>query len=305
VRALIALLIAASPAAQSPREFTEVHMGVPVRVVLHTSSDTNARTAARAAFARVAALENVMSDYRVDSELRRLEGRAGQWVDVSAPLYEVLNLARSVAEKSDGAFDPTVGPLVQLWREARRTKQLPRRAAIDSARALVNWRYVTLRAGRVKLAKPGMRLDLGGIAKGYILQAVLETLAAHGVTRALIEAGGDIVVGAAPPGRKGWRIEVPGADSAVRARAASLVRAAISTSGPSEQFVDIGGLRYSHVIEPRSGEALTRSDHATVIAADGATADALSTALTVLGAEHRAQLLAKFPGVLASVHRRP
>ena len=306
LRFLTALLLAAPVAAQTSREFTEVHMGVPVRILLYASTETEARDAARAAFGRIAELDRSMSDYRSDSELRRLDAHAGQWVDVSAPLYDVLALAHRIAEASDGAFDPTVGPLVQLWREARKTKQLPSRAAIDSARTLVNWRFLSLhQSGRVKLAKPGMRLDLGGIAKGYIVSAAMGVLADRGVTRALIEAGGDIVVGDAPPGKAGWKIDVPGADSIVAAKAAALVRAAISTSGPSEQFVEIGGLRYSHVVDPRSGNALTSPDHATVIAGDGATADALSTALTVLAPERRAALLARFSVTSASVYRRP
>jgi thiamine biosynthesis lipoprotein len=303
---LTVLLLGTSAVAQTPREFTEVHMGVPVRIALYASSDATARTAARAAFAAIAELEGSMSDYRVDGELRKLERRAGEWVAVSPPLFAVLTRAREIAEASDGAFDPTVGPLVQLWREARKTQRLPSRGAIDSARTLVGWRLLSLhQSGRVKLDKPGMRLDLGGIAKGYILDSAMSVLAANGAPAALIEAGGDIVVGAAPPGKAGWRIDPPGADSAIVARAGALVRAAISTSGPSEQFVDIGGVRYSHVIDPRTGYALTHAGHATVIAADGATADALGTALTVLQPERRAELLRRYPAAIADVHQRP
>ena len=286
------------------REFAELHMGVSARVVLYAPDDTTARAAARAAFARMAALEDVMSDYRPASELRRLERHpAGAWVPVSAELYAVLARALEVARASGGAFDPTVGPLVALWREARRGRRLPDRAALDSARALVGWERLSLDSARraVRLGRAGMRLDLGGIAKGYILQAALDALRERGVTRALLEAGGDIVAGDAPPGQPGWRVSAPSAHGAVAERAARLANAAIATSGPAEQFVELAGVRYSHVVDPRTGLGLTNGATATVVAPDGATADALATALTALDAGRRGALLARFPAVMASV----
>lgn len=303
VVAAVALAAAATGGAAQPRhEFAELHMGVPVRIVLYADGVT-ARAAARAAFDRMAALEDVMSDYRPASELRRLEPRAGEWVEVSEPLFDVLARAREIACQTDGAFDPTVAPVIALWRAARRGGRLPDEAARDSARALVDWRNLELDAERraVRLAQGGMRLDLGGIAKGYILDAAFEALRAHGVRRALLEAGGDVVAGEAPPGRDGWRVEVTGADAAFVARAGSLTRAAIATSGPTRQYVEIEGTRYSHVIDPRTGRALTR-DHLThVIALDAATADALATALGVLGPAGIDRILGRFPGAEANV----
>lgn len=279
-------------------------MGVGVRIVLYAPDDATARAAARAAFARMEALEDVMSDYRQESELRRLErDRAGAWIPVSGELFAVLARAVEIARASDGAFDPTVGPLVSLWRAARRNGRLPDEAALDSARALVGWERLTLDSSRhtVRLAAAGMRLDLGGIAKGYITQAALETLREHGVCRALIEAGGDIVAGDPPPARSGWQVDAPGADALVATRAARLSGEAIATSGPTAQYVELGGVRYSHVVDPRTGIGLTNGVTATVIAPDGATADALATALTVLDADRRAAVLARFPGVRVSV----
>ncbi|MGH7447209.1 MAG: FAD:protein FMN transferase, partial [Longimicrobiales bacterium] len=179
----------------------------------------------------------------------------------------------------------------------------PQPVAIDSARARPGWTKITLDRARraASLAPSGVRLDLGGIAKGFILQDALAVLRSHGTARALLEAGGDIVAGDAPPGRTGWRIETPRADSTVAARAAALVNAAVATSGPTAQFVMIDGIRYSHVVDPRTGIGLTHDVHATVIARDAALADALATALTVIGPESAAGLLAQFPDVIASV----
>jgi thiamine biosynthesis lipoprotein len=289
--------------AQVRSEFSELHMGVEVRIVLYARDDRHAREAARAAFDRLAALEDIMSDYRPKSEIRSLVRRSGEWVNVSEPLFTVLARAVEIARATDGAFDPTVGPLVTLWREARRVHRLPRDAELDSARARVGWRRIALDSvrRRVRLAHPGMRLDLGGIAKGYVVQQATHTLRAHGVVSALVEAGGDIAVTDAPPGEAGWRIEVSGADSTVRTRAATLANACISTSGPSAQYLEIGGVRYSHVVDPRTGIGLTSGAQATVIAADGALADALSTALTILGRGAATSLLERYPYVVASV----
>jgi thiamine biosynthesis lipoprotein len=279
-------------------------MGLPVRLVLHAPDRDAAESAARDAFARIAVLDRMMSDYRPDSEVRAIE-RSRDPVRVSPELMAVLRRAVAIADATGGAFDPTVGPLVALWREARTARRLPEPAALEAARQRTGWRHLDLApdASTVRLRLDGMRLDLGGIAKGYILQETLHILRARGVTRALVESGGDIVVGDAPPDRAGWHIEVPGADSEFAGRAAQLANAALSTSGPSAQFVEIGGSRYSHVIDPRTGLPLTTNVTAHVIAPDGATADALSTALTVLGPEMAARVLSRFPEVRAVFSR--
>jgi FAD:protein FMN transferase len=188
----------------------------------------------------------------------------------------------------------TVGPLVQLWRQARRTGQLPDPAAIGQAKALVGWRKVRLdrRSRTVRLDTQGMRLDLGGIAKGYAGDEALRAMRVHGVRSALIELGGDIVLGAAPPGARGWRIEAPNAGGDLW-----LKDCAVSSSGDTEQFVVIDGVRYSHVVDPRTGRGLTTRRQATVVAKDGLTSDPLSTALTVADDRARCRLLQRTPGL--------
>jgi thiamine biosynthesis lipoprotein len=280
-------------------------MGMAVRIRLFSSTEEQARTAATAAFSRIAELDRMMSDYRPDSELRRLGGAGTSWSVVSPDLFAVLEHAVAIASATGGAFDPTVGPLVTLWRDARERRQLPDRTALELARQHVGWRHLHLDPSRlsVRLGRPGMRLDLGGSAKGYIIQQGLGAMVALGVTRALVEAGGDIVVGAAPPGREGWRIAVAGADADLTARAARLTHAALATSGPSAQFVDIAGVRYSHVIDPRTGLGLTSHVTAHAIDADAATADALATAATVLGPGGLSRIRSRFPQVAVSLSR--
>lgn len=306
---VLALSLVALPdgvAAQSRHEFSAVHMGVPVRMVLH-ASESVARDAARAAFARIAELDDKMSDYRPRSEVRLLSDRPGDWQPVSRELLQVLAKAEQVSRFSGGAFDVTIGPLVQLWREARRTGQLPDAETLSEARSRSGAALFSVDTARsmVRLWVRGMRLDLGGIAKGYILGEALKVLRANGVPSALVEAGGDVVVGDAPPGQRGWSVFVAGADTATLRRAQALTNTAIATSGGSEQFVEIGGVRYSHVIDPRTGLGVTGRHIVTVIAADAAFADAAATALSVLG-PGRSDLFRKaFPTMLVSFRAPP
>lgn len=282
-------------------------MGMPVRIVLHADTKDVAERAARAAFERVARLDAMLSDYRPDSELNQLSATSGEWTPVSTDLLVVLARARQIAEHSDGAFDPTVGPLTALWRETRKTGRLPTPAAVEDARARVGWRLLSLDLTNqaVRLDRSGMRLDLGGIAKGYILQEALRVLTAQGTPRAMLEAGGDIVVGDAPPGKPGWSIDVPGAWPVFVKRASELTHAALATSGSTSQFVLIDGVRHSHVIDPRTGLSVTHDLTTSVIAGDGATADALATAIGVLGSAKAASVLSKYPDATAAMYRRP
>jgi hypothetical protein len=155
---------------------------------------------------------NLFTDYDSDSELSRLSQSSGQGqaVVVSPDLWAVLSRAQALAERTEGAFDVTVGPYVNLWRKARRDKALPSAERLARARASVGYRNVRLEpaARTVELMVPDMRLDLGGIAKGYAIDEALKVLWKQGVRSALVSGGGDLAVTAAPPGRKGWRIEV-------------------------------------------------------------------------------------------------
>jgi thiamine biosynthesis lipoprotein len=302
---LLALL---GPAADGARsvvsrwEFAEVHMGMPVRLVLYAERELEARTAAHAAFDRIAALDAALSDYRADSEVNHVSNQAGAWVAVSPDLLEVLSKARRIAEATGGAFDPTIGALVALWRDARREGRLPASDAIAAARARVGWRHLLIdhARGAVRLDRLGMRLDLGGIAKGFILDEARAAARRTGVTRVRIEAGGDIVAGDAPPGLRGWTVDVPGVTGVLAGRAAAFANAAVATSGPTVQFVEIDDVRYSHVVDPATGYGLTRQTVVHVMAPDGATADALATAIGVLGLDCAGPTLRRFPGAIAA-----
>lgn len=274
-------------------EFSQFHMGKTMRLVVYASDKETAAEACRTAFRRIAELDQIMSDYREDSELMQLVDRAGEGPQpVSKDLMTVLQMAQQAADRTQGAFDVTVRPLSQIWRKAiYQDKQLPDPETIRNARERVGWRKLILNpeAGTAELTQPGMGLDLGGIGKGFAADAALAALADHGLERALCQAGGEIVVGQRPPGRPGWRIRHPFLDEFIHAE-----HQAISTSGDTEQFLEVDGVRYSHVVDPRTGKALAERYYATVIASDGATADMLSTAATVLGPESMEKLMERW-----------
>ena len=160
--------------------------------------------------------------------------------------------------------------------------------------------------GAFDLTKRGMQLDFGGIAKGYAVDQALAVLRQHGVTRAMIQAGGDIGLGEPPPDAPGWRVAVPSLDmKSPPQMILSLSRCAVATSGDTWQFVVIDGRRYSHVVDPRTGIGLTDHCQVTVVAPDGVTADGLSTAVSVLGPEKGLRLIEETPGAAAMILRAP
>jgi thiamine biosynthesis lipoprotein len=297
------LLLAVGSFAEERFTFTEQHMGTQFRLVFYAADESVAREAARAAFARIAQLDGIMSDYRPTSELMQLCKRAGGApVKVSDDLWTVLVKAQDVARRSDGAFDVTVGPLVKLWRRARRTQQLPAEAELQRARDLVGIDKLRLHRQEqsVQLLKAGMLLDLGGIAKGYTADEVLKTLAQRGIRRALVAAGGDVAVSEPPPGSAGWSIAIAPLEAAQQPeRPLLLKQAAVSTSGDAEQFVDIGGVRYSHIVDPHTGLGLVGRMSATVVARHGIDADSLTKVVAILGAERGLALVDELPEVAA------
>ncbi len=284
-------------------EFEEGAMGVPMRMVLYAPDEQSATGASRAAFDRIQALNRVLSDYDAESELRRLcrTATADAPVRVSDDLWNVLVQAEQVARASGGAFDITASPVVNLWRQARALHRLPDPARLAAALEHVGYRHVVLEpeTHSVRLALPDMRLDLGGIAKGYAMDAAIEVLRGHGIASALVDAGGDIAVSDPPPGRLGWRIVIAGVEGATPSYALEIANAAVSTSGDRWQYTELEGVRYSHIIDPRTGQALTGRRSVTVVGPRGLLTDGWATALNVLEAERGLPALASEPALAA------
>jgi thiamine biosynthesis lipoprotein len=283
-------------------------MGTTFRVVLYAPDKPTADAAAKAAFARVAELDGIMSDYKKDSELMRLcaafAKQVGEPVPVSADLFAVLSKAEGLSKASDGAFDVTVGPVVQLWRHARRTQQLPDKDELAAAMAKVGYRKVQLDPMKraVKLLTPGMQLDLGGIAKGYAADQALKLLREKfGIKQALLAAAGDITCGDPPPDKEAWLVDIAPIAKGQKPRTLKLANAAVSTSGDLEQFVEIGGVRYSHIVDPKTGLGITGRRSVTVIARQGVTADSMTKAVMLMPREKALALVDATPGAAAYI----
>jgi thiamine biosynthesis lipoprotein len=282
-------------------EFSEPHMGTMIKIVLYAPDHGGATAASRAAFDRIAALDHIMSDYDDGSELMQLcRAAGGPPLSISQDLWRVMATAQDLSAKSDGAFDITVGPVVQLWRRARRRHELPEPERLAAACALVGYQNVILDARRrtARLLKPGMRLDLGGIAKGDAADQALIVLRRNRIPIALVAAAGDIAAAGPPQDRTCWRIGIEAFESPSNppSESVGIHNSGVSTSGDSEQHLEIGGLRYSHIINPKTGMALTGRRCATVTAPDDISADCYATALCVMGPERGFELIAKLPG---------
>lgn len=276
-------------------EFQQIQMGTQFRIVFHAEDSSAAKLASRKAFDRIEELEEILSDYREDSELNQVLGTAVQRaVVISEDLYRVLDRSLYFSRITDGAFDITAKPVVDLWREARRKGQIPAEQSIKQALGLVGYRQIHLnpRTRSLRLEKKGIQIDLGGIAKGFAADQAFDLLRSSGMRSVLVDAGGDIRVGDPPPGKDFWVIEN---DS--RSYRYQLRNLGIATSGDFYQFLELNGTRYSHIIEPKSGLGSRLSRTVTVVALDALTADALATAFTVMSLESIHKTLGKIANV--------
>lgn len=282
---------------------SEPCMGTLFTVRTVHRDESQAYAAIAAAFRRMHALDAALSDYRDDSELSELcrTGFARPF-KASDHLFRVLDASLRMAQATGGAFDVTLGPLIRQWRSARKEGRLPENVAILAARARTGWQGISLDASKrtVQLPREGMQLDFGGIAKGYAADQALAELARLGVTAALVAAGGDIAVSEPPPGQPAWHvaIETGAADAQPSIRLASQ---AVSTSGNLHQFSEIDGVRYSHILDPKTGLGLTRSIAVSVVAPTAMASDSAATALSVMGLSRSQEWLGRHPNLDARI----
>ena len=273
-------------------------MGTVLEITLVSDDEDRARRTLDELFEEVDRLEERLSTWRADSDLSRINRTAGQGLvavhpDVAGLLHRALGWSRL----SGGAFDVTVGPLVALWRSAEARGAPPSTAELAQARARVGAQGVRIAPGdRVGLAHPGMSIDLGAVAKGFALDRLLPILRERGIRTGLLNFGQSSVRAlGVPPGTDGWRLLARDADGGYLG-VFTLRDRALSVSGSLGQSFEILGRSYGHVLDPRTGRPLERRLQAFVVAADAALAEALSTAVLVLGEGPGLELVASQPG---------
>lgn len=283
-------------------DFSGPGMATTFRISCYAENREQAEKATSACFARIAELNQIFTDYDPTSELMRLCAPETVYpVTVSPPMLELLDRSVDFAKLTDGAFDPTCGHLTQLWRRTRRQGKLPAPPRLQAAISSTDWRRIQIDLLKQQITlKPGTLLDLGGIAKGYAADDCLRVLRKHGLPSAVVIAGGDTAVGDAPPGKPGWEIKLrtfTRPESQDELTSITLANRAVSTSGDLYQFIEIEGIRYSHILSLKTGLGLTQSIACSVIADDCTTTDALATAMCVLGPEKGTALAKTIPGL--------
>lgn len=282
------------------QEFFHPQMGTLFQVILYAKDTVQGKQIAKQLFDRIDTLNAIFSDYVENSEINRLSASAGtgQKIKVSPEMWRLIGHSQRIARQSNGAFDLSIGPLSKLWRRAFRQSRFPDMAEINAARNKINYRFIQRYplSKKIRLAETGMRLDAGGIAKGFAVDECFKIFRKAGISSALVAAGGDIRVGAAPPDKAAWIISSKGVNKNAETVDVelSLVHEAVSTSGDTYRFLDWEGQRYSHIIDPRTGLGIQHRQFSRLTGPKATLTDALATAINVSNKEERKILMKKF-----------
>ncbi|MCF0056545.1 FAD:protein FMN transferase [Dyadobacter sp. CY356] len=272
-------------------------MGSPFRIIIYSNNDSTANKAAQSAFKRIEDLNLALSDYRDDSEINAVSAQSGtdKWIPVSKDLFDILFISDDISKKTNGAFDATLGPIVQEWRRATRKGYLPDADLIKNALARTGYQKIKFdkKTQSIQLKDKGMRLDIGGLGKGYAADEAVKVLKQYGIKSGMIDAGGKLALMDAPPGEKGWKIVISSGRDSIETIEYSNV--GMATSGPTYRYLEYNGKRYSHIVDPKTGIGLLYHVRTTVISPTSVEADALATAFSVSGIKEGKKYLKRFP----------
>jgi thiamine biosynthesis lipoprotein len=275
-------------------------MGTMFHIIVYHGSPPDAQKAVDAAMAEIVRLDRVMSHYKEDSDLSRLNRSAGQGEVVIEPsLYDVIEKSLAFSRLSNGRFDVTVGPLVRMWKQAESEGRRPSEAEIAEARRCVGYQKIeTVPPDRVRVHSDCLAMDLGGIGKGYAVDKAIGILESHGIRHAMVNAGGS-TIGAigAPPGRDGWPVRL---SAPVDGRSTLLLRdAAISTSQQNLVSLPLEQVGFGEIMDTASGVPIQYRASVSVVIGDATSADALSTTLLLTPVADASKLLEHFPNASA------
>jgi thiamine biosynthesis lipoprotein len=296
----------AAQSAGSTREYRYV-MGTSVEVEAFGGDAPTRQAAIDEAFGAIFEIDRLMSNYRDDSELSLVNRTAAQTaVPVSDPMFSVLEAAQEVSARSQGTFDVTAGPLVRVWGFYDKKPHLPSTDELVAVRPLVDYHNVLLDRQRhtVRFARPGVEIDLGGIAKGFAVDLAAGVLRRHGLA-GFIDAGGNQYVLGNPEGKPLWSIGVK--DPSDQNRLLGVIETAetsVSTSANYANFLTQNGRAYGHILDPHTLEPSDKALSVTILSRDGTLADAMSKAAFILGPKAGLDLVASFPGMSALIAYR-
>ena len=266
-------------------EFTENKMGSPFRIVFYCEDSTKALQLSHQCYAMIDSLNNIYSDYNLSSEIGKLSSTTTEQ-NVSNELFDMLIRSRHAWKRSGKTFDITIGALTKLWRTTRNEKRFPTPAEIELAKESTGFKNLKydIFLKTISFKKPGMSFDFGGIVKGYAAQKIVDNLKSRNINFALVDAGGDIVVSEAAPGKNNWTIAInlPGNENEMWEKKLALNNCAVATSGDIYRYTLHDGKKYSHIIDPLTGYGVTTQRNVTVIAKDGATSDWVASACSIL-----------------------
>ncbi|MCU0791915.1 MAG: FAD:protein FMN transferase [Opitutaceae bacterium] len=280
-------------------------LGTVCEIHYACENDALAARFEREAVAWVEAFESRCSRFRPDSLLSRINAAAGMaWIHIDPEMEQLLRFCGSLHQLTRGALDPTATPVLRLWDYKSPTPRIPSDTEIASALRLVGWQKVRIEPGRVLLPEPGMALDFGGWGKEYAVDAVAALARSLGIDRALIDFGHDLMAVGAAPGKPGWHIglENPANPSGPCLGSLAAADLAVASSGDYLRGFTLGGRRYGHIIDPRTGRPVDNGCRQVTVVAPGCLlAGALSTALFILGPEAGLALAAEFPDAEARI----
>ena len=274
--------------AQERYVFQQAKMGTTFTFILYTTDSLTAEATAQKAFKRIDELNNIFSDYLPSSEVSKLSKTAGtnRKVKVSKDMWHLLRKAHKISKKSNGAFDITIGPLSRLWRSMIRKQDFFDKVKINAVKKLVNYKNIQyyLFSRRIKLKVAGMQLDFGGIAKGYAVDEAVKICRDSGLDQILVDGGGDIFAGKAPPNKAGWKVLFWGIDKSGMKVEKEIILAykAIASSGNTYKYLEWEGKRYAHIVDPRTGYGILHSKIVNILAPNCTKADAIASTLSVL-----------------------
>jgi thiamine biosynthesis lipoprotein len=279
-------------------QFSQNKMGSPFIVIFYCSDSAKATELSSQCFALVDSLNNIFSDYSPSSEVGKLASlQIIKEQNVSRELFQMILRSKQAWAESGETFDVTVGALTQLWRKANIEKRFPSHNEVMQAKQLTGLGnlFINEKANTISFKKQGMRFDFGGIVPGYAAQKVVDFLRSKNISIALADASGDIVMSEAPPGKSGWTvgINLPESENELWDKKLELKNCAVSTSGDVYRYTIHNGKKYSHIIDPRDGYGVTSQRNVTVIAKEGAVADWLATACSILPIDEALRLAKK------------